>query len=85
MSKDISQKIKKFEDIIGERSLRTKPSLEDFEKGLIAIREDLANCILEELKTKHICLIVGPKNSGKTWLCYALGFKLKRLKNFNVL
>lgn len=75
--KGIPKQIKRFEEIIGDRSLRTKPSLEDFLRGRIAIREDLVENILRNLVNKHFCLIVGPKNSGKTWLCYAIGFKLK--------
>lgn len=53
------------------------PSWEDFENNRI-IFHPYFNDIAEKLSSKHWCVITGPKKSGKTWLCYALGFYLRR-------
>jgi hypothetical protein len=53
------------------------PSWEDFENNRILFHPDFKD-ITEKLRNKHWCVITGPKKSGKTWLCYALGFYLRR-------
>ena len=56
-----------------------EPCWEDFEEGLIPLPEDILKTILKLLED-DFCAITGPKNTGKTWLCYGIGFKLEKEK-----
>lgn len=76
------KQIREFEDEVpsGNRNWTElgKPSLEDFKERRVAVRDDLVNHILGELKSKNFCVIAGPRDSGKTWLCRAVAFELNR-------
>jgi len=85
----VPKQIKRLEERIGTKSKWTdkkiinRSSMEDFEQGRIAIRKDIVEQILEKiLKKGQFCIIVGPRDSGKTWLCNALGFELKKRKKY---
>lgn len=85
MSIPIPKQVELFEDVIlssqrGWTELVERPSLEDFQKRRVAVRSDMVEKVLKQLETKKFCVIWGPRDSGKTWLCYAIGFRLKELK-----
>jgi hypothetical protein len=56
-----------------------EPCWEDFKEDLIPLPKDLPKTILKFLE-EGSCTIAGPKNAGKTWLCYGVGFKLEKEK-----
>ena len=56
-----------------------EPCWEDFKEDLIPLPKDLPKTILKFLE-EGFCTIAGPKNTGKTWLCYGVGFKLEKEK-----
>lgn len=82
MSVSIPRQVRKFEYEVPhcDQSWTElgRPSFEDFEKKRVAVRDDLVKHVLQELETKYYCVISGPRNSGKTWLCRAIAFELKR-------
>ncbi len=55
------------------------PSWEDFEKKRIVLLKDLCDKAVKSLED-GFCAIMGQKNTGKTWLCYEVGFKLETEK-----
>jgi hypothetical protein len=77
----VPRHVKGLKDFIGKTSTWTRtelePSLEDFKEGRVAIRGELIHEILEELEDKNYCIIAGPRDSGKTWLCCSLGYYLE--------
>lgn len=82
MSISIPRQVREFDDEVPHSNKSWtelgKPSFEDFEKKRVAVRDDLVEHVLQELETKYYCVISGPRNSGKTWLCRAIAFELKR-------
>lgn len=78
--------IKQFEeDVIEEGSCGSwtrhgKPSWKDIKEERIFIPRDIVDQALKYLDDErgHFCVITGPINSGKTWLCYAIGFELAK-------
>jgi len=79
----VPKQIIPFENKVVKKGVWTeleRPSREDFQKGRVAFRENIVEKVLKELERKSFCVIEGPRDCGKTWLCYAIGFKLKRRK-----
>jgi hypothetical protein len=70
--KSFSEEIPK--DSIWADLLSRKPSQKDFSEQRVAIRKDIRDTVLDYLKNKHFCIIVGSRDIGKTWLCYTVGF-----------
>lgn len=75
--------LKAFSDIIPKnyfdnwtQKTRQKPSLKDFSDGRIATQENLVLNIINNLHEKHFQIILGRRDTGKTWLCYSIGFEL---------
>lgn len=65
------------------RRMTQAPSLEDFNKKRVSIRQTILKQVLDYLTDKHFCIVVGSRGRGKTWLCYALGFELKKTLNMH--
>lgn len=84
MSSQKPKQIREFEDEVPSSKKNWtelgKPSLEDFRERRVAVRDDLVNHILGELKSKDFCVISGPRDSGKTWLSHAVAFELNQQK-----
>ena len=69
------EKLQKYSE---ERWTQTgKPCWNDFQKEQIILPEGLPEKILKHLKSGY-CAIIGPENTGKTWLCYGVGFELEK-------
>ena len=69
------EKLQKYSE---ERWTQTgEPCLNDFQKEQIILPEGLPEKILKHLKSGY-CAIIGPENTGKTWLCYGVGFELEK-------
>jgi hypothetical protein len=67
-----------------ERRIREqRPSWKDFADKRIAVPQHLLDEVfLKYLEQKKICIVVGGKDTGKTWLSYAVGYNLlKQGKN----
>ena len=66
-----------------ERRIREqRPSWKDFAAKRIAVPQHLLDEVLKYLEQKKICIVVGGKDTGKTWLSYAVGYNLlKQEKN----
>jgi hypothetical protein len=82
LSSSIPKQVREFNDEIPSSNKHWtelgRPSREDFERKRVAVRDDLVERVLKELETKHFCVISGPRDSGKTWLCRAIAVELKR-------
>ena len=59
---------------IKEREL--KPSWEDLTQERIAVPDHLLTKVLRYLEQKHFVILVGNKDTGKTWLSYIVGYNL---------
>ncbi|MDD2665428.1 MAG: hypothetical protein PHD13_01410 [Methanocellales archaeon] len=59
---------------IKEREL--KPSWKDLTDERIDVPSHLLKDILDYLEQKHFVILIGDKNTGKTWLSYAVGYNL---------
>ena len=59
---------------IKEREL--KPSWKDLAEGRIAVSNPLLEDLLDHLEQKHFVILVGNKDTGKTWLSYIVGYNL---------
>jgi hypothetical protein len=66
-----------------ERRIREQgPSWKDFADKRIAVPQHLLDEVLKYLEQKKICIVVGGKDTGKTWLSSAVGYNLlKQGKN----
>lgn len=83
MSVSIPKQVKEFDDLVADEGKWVdtgRPSMKDFQEKRAAIRQDIVDEVLNQLKNRAFCVISGPRDSGKTWLCYAIGFELKRLR-----
>jgi len=92
VNQKLPPEIKRCGDIIAKKSDWTtqeiknpKPSLEELKQGQIAVREDVIRKILDDiLKRTNISIVVGPHDSGKTWLCYALCYEIEHRRKKTV-
>jgi hypothetical protein len=53
-----------------------KPSWKDLTDGRIAFPDLLLKTILDNLEQKHFVILVGGKDTGKTWLSHIVGYNL---------
>ena len=76
---------KKFEEIIPissekkwteKNNREIKPSWKDLKDKRIAVSQYHFNKVTEYMENKHFCILVGNKDTGKTWLTYAVGYEL---------
>jgi len=58
-----------------QRIRNPKPSWEDLAEGRVAIPERAFSELLRCLTAEKIAILTGSKDSGKTWLCYLIGFR----------
>lgn len=57
---------------VDRKTPESKPSWRDLTDNRIAVPNYLVNQVLECLKQKHFCIVVGDKDTGKTWLSYII-------------
>ena len=80
-----SKEIKKGHKTWAEASIsKPRPTIQDFEREIVTIPESLLNSINRKLGDTGFCLIVGPPNSGKTWLAYSIGYYFSSIKKKHV-